>query len=204
MVYMVEMQKRSTKDLRKRSRLYQGHVDVSLMEPGTADFNILKDVCQIMVTPFDVFGRGLYRYTFKGVCLECPDLEIGDGAWRVFINTKGKNSHEFSREFLDFMKYITKSTGARAQASGSDKIKVIHKRVKEVKQSERIGVELMWKWEEMALERAEGREEGRIHEIYSLVQDGDLSPEQGARRLGTTIEVLKDRMSDSGYRYLEA
>ncbi len=215
-VYMMEMQKRDTKNLRKRSRFYQGHVDVSLMAPGTADFNSLKDVCQIMVTPFDVFDRGLYRYTFKGVCVECPDLEIGDGAWRVFINTKGKNAHEFSQEFLDFMKYITESTDRRAEASESEKIKAIHQRVKEVKQSEKTGVKIMQRWEELALERAEakeegwkegrkeGREEGRTYEIYSLVQEGDISPERGAKRLGITIEVLKARMSASGYQYLEA
>ncbi len=222
-VYMMEMQKRNTKNLSKRSRFYQGHVDVSLMVPGTVNFNSLKDVCQILVTPFDVFGRGLYRYTFKGVCVECPDLEIGDGAWRVFINTKGKNAHEFTQEFLDFMEYITKSTDTQARKSESEKIKTIHKRVKEVKKSEKTGVKLMWKWEEMALERAEARaagmregkregrregkiegiKEGRILEIYSLVQDGDLSLESAAKRLGITPLTLKNRLSAFGYQYPE-
>ena len=204
-IYMVGMQKRNTKNISRRSRFYQGHVDVSLLPPGTADFNILKDVCQIMVTPFDVFDRGLYLYTFKGVCVECPDLEIGDGAWRVFINTKGKNPQKFPREFLDFMRYITRSTDALAQESENEKIKIIHKRVKEVKQSEKAGVKVMRRWEELAMERAEakeeGREEGRTLEIYSMVQDGDISPERGARRLGITVEVLKDRMSASGDLY---
>ncbi len=212
-VYIVEMQKRNKKNSRRRSRFYQGHVDVSMMVPGTPDFNSLKDVCQIMVTPFDIFGRGLYRYTFRGVCVECPDLEIGDGAWRVFINTSGKNSHEFPQEFLDFMEYITESTDTRAQASESEKIKTIHKRVKEVKESEMMGIKLMRRWEELQWEKAEaraegreegreeGRAEGRTYEIYSMVQDGDISPECGAKRLGITVEVLKDRMSGSGYQY---
>ena len=145
-VYMVETQKRNTKNLSRRSRFYQGHVDVSLLAPGTVNFNSMKDVCQIMVTPFDVFDRGLYRYTFKGVCVECPDLEIGDGAWRVFINTKGKNSHEFTQEFLDFMEYITESSDALAQATTSERMKIIHRRVKEVKQSEKTGVKIMQMW----------------------------------------------------------
>ena len=63
----------------------------------------------------------------------------------------------------------------------------------------------MRRWEELAMERAEakeeGREEGRTLEIYSMVQDGDISPERGARRLGITVEVLKDRMSASGDLY---
>ncbi len=222
-VYMVETQKRNTKNLSRRSRFYQGHVDVSLLAPGTVNFNSMKDVCQIMVTPFDVFDRGLYRYTFKGVCVECPDLEIGDGAWRVFINTKGKNSHEFTQEFLDFMEYITKTTDTRAGRSESEKIKTIHRRVKEVKNSEITGLKLLRKWEEMTLEREEarakgmregrregrrkgreeGREEGRILEIYSMVQDGDLSLERAAKRRGITTLVLKDRLTASGYKYSE-
>lgn len=51
--------------------------------------------------------------------------------------------------------------------------------------------------------REEGREEGRTLEIYSMVQDGDTSPERAARRLGITIPILKSRMSVSGYRYPE-
>ena len=51
--------------------------------------------------------------------------------------------------------------------------------------------------------REEGREEGRMLEIYSMVQDGDTSPERAARRLGITIRILKNRMISSGYRYPE-
>lgn len=40
---------------------------------------------------FDIFKRGLYRYTFKNTCEECPNLKLDDGAWRVFINARGKN-----------------------------------------------------------------------------------------------------------------
>lgn len=47
------------------------------------------------------------------------------------------------------------------------------------------------------------REEGRTLEIYSMVQDGDTSPECAARRLGITIQMLKNRMIVSGYRYPE-
>ena len=49
--------------------------------------------------------------------------------------------------------------------------------------------------------REEGREEGRTLEIYSMVQDGDTSPERAAERLGITIPILKNRMIVSGYRY---
>ena len=112
--------------------VYQAQLDVSLLEPGSKGFNLLSDSCFILIAPFDLFGYGLYRYTFEGTCRECPDLKIGDGAIRVFINTKGENGQEFSREFLDFMEYITASTDEAANKTDSRRIKLIHKRVREI------------------------------------------------------------------------
>lgn len=51
-----------------------------------------------MVAPFDLFGKGLYRYTFEGTCRECPELKLGDGAVKIFINTNGTNKEDFSED----------------------------------------------------------------------------------------------------------
>lgn len=161
-IYYTEMQKRNTGNLRKRSRYYQAQLDVSLLEPGSTDFNLLNDSCFILVAPFDIFDRGLYRYTFEGTCRECPDLRLGDGALRVFINTKGKNREAFSQEFLDFMEYITSSTDEVAGNTKSARIKQLHGNVRKIKASEKMGVKYMQTWEELAYARQEGREEGRM------------------------------------------
>ncbi|MBO5055142.1 MAG: PD-(D/E)XK nuclease family transposase, partial [Lachnospiraceae bacterium] len=71
-IYYTEMQQRNTGNLRKRSRYYQAQLDVSLLEPGTRDFGALNDSCFILIAPFDIFGKGLCRYTFEGTCRECP------------------------------------------------------------------------------------------------------------------------------------
>ncbi len=49
--------------------------------------------------------------------------------------------------------------------------------------------------------RMEGRAEGRILELCSMVQDGDISPERAAKRLGITVPDLEQKMMVSGYRY---
>ncbi len=174
-LYYTEMQQRDTGNLRKRSRYYQAQLDVSLLEPGSKDFNLLNDSCFILIAPFDLFGRGLYRYTFEGVCRECPDLKLEDGAVRIFINTKGENRQDFSQEFLDFMEYINTTTDQTAKATKSNKIKLIHDRVKKVKLSEKMGVKYMQLWEEKAYlmedARAEGIAEGRAEGIAALILD---------------------------------
>ncbi len=160
-IYHTEMQKNNTGNLIKRSRYYQSQIDVSLLEPGSVDFNQLNDTCMILIAPFDIFGRGLYRYTFRGVCEECPDLWLPDGAVRIFINTQGTNREEFSQEFLDFMEYITNSTDKVAEKSNSPTIMEIHAGVQQIRLSEKMGVKYMQKWEERVYDRMEGREEGR-------------------------------------------
>ena len=160
-VYFTEMQKQDTGNLRRRSRYYQAQLDVSLLEPGTVNFNLLNDSCFILIAPFDLFKKGLYRYTFEGTCRECPELKIRDGAVRIFINTKGTNREEFSQEFLELMEYITASTDQVAGLSESPRIKLLHENVKKIRASEKMGVKYLQKWEELVYARDEGREEGR-------------------------------------------
>lgn len=148
-------------------------LDVSLLEPGSTDFNLLNDSCFILIAPFDLFGRGLYRYTFEGSCRECPDLRIGDGAVRIFINTEGKNQEDFSVEFLELMRYVKNTTDEVADASGSSKIRRIHQRIRKIKLSEKTGVKYMQRWEELAYARqdgiTEGREEGEQVKLIKLI-----------------------------------
>lgn len=199
-IYQMEMQQRNTYNLPKRSRYYQAQIDVSLLEPGSTNFNTLNDLTTIMVAPFDIFGYGLYRYTFEEQCLEVPNLKLNDGARRVFINTNGNNPDKFSKEFLDFMEYIINPSETLAVESDSEKIKRIHNRVCTIKQSEKIGVKLMQQWEEMyylkqeAREaglsegRAEGRAEGQLMLLKKQIHNGMISISDAAKCLDISVD----------------
>ena len=197
-LYYTEMQQKDTKNLRRRSRYYQAQLDVFLLAPGSKDFNLLSDSCLILVSPFDIFERGLYRYTFENICKECPDLKLEDGASRVFINTKGKNKCSFSQEFLDFMEYITNTTDEAAERTKSQKIKRIHEQVKRIKLSEKMGVKYMQLWEEKAYIREEGYEEGYeegdkkrlIHTICKKLRKGKAL-EQIADEVEESLDLVR-------------
>ena len=124
------------------------------------DFNRLNDTCLILITPFDLFDKGLYRYSFSGICEECPELKLQDGAIRVFINTKVTNRKNFSQEFLDFMEYLTDTSDRRAEEISSERIKAMHRAVQKIRASEKMGVKYMQKWEERVYDRLEGKSEG--------------------------------------------
>ena len=189
-VYYAEMQQRNTGNLIRRSRYYQVQLDVSLVEPGSTDFNLLNESCFILIAPFDIFGRGLYRYTFEETCRECPDLKLEDGALRVFINTKGTNRQDFSKdlsrcissgdtskersvcESLDFMEYIGETTEGTAKNADSERIRRIHKKIERIRKSEKAGLKYMQRWEELAYEREDGRKEGKAEGLAEGLEAG--------------------------------
>ena len=96
-------------DLRRRMRYYQGVLDSSLLSPGTRDFNELNDVCVIMIMPFDLFGQDKYVYTFVRCCKEDKNLELEDGAVRIFLNTRGKNDNEIPPERKAYLEKLEKT-----------------------------------------------------------------------------------------------
>lgn len=159
-VYNTEMQSKRKSDLAKRSRYYQALVDTNLLEPGIPDYNMLNATYIILIMTFDLFGHEKYCYTFEASCREVPGCTLGDGAVRIFLNTKGKNWEEVSQELIDFLAYVENSTDEVAEESESERLKRIHRRVCKVKSSEEVGVKYMQAWEEKYYEREEAREEG--------------------------------------------
>jgi len=160
-VYDTEVQQRNTYNLPKRTRLYQALIDVKLLAPGEENFNELNSVYVIIIAPFDLFGYGLYQYTFENKCKEVPELSLGDGATRIIFNTHGTNDAKTRPELIELLHYIENTTEEVSEHCQSDKIKEMQKRIRAIKSSEEVGVKYMQAWEELAEAKNEGREEGR-------------------------------------------
>ena len=198
-VYNTEMQAAWRNDLARRSRYYQGLIDASLLEPGTVNFNLLNDVCIIMIMPFDPFGEGKYCYTFREMCSENGELSLNDGALRIFLNTKGTNDHEVSRELVDFLHYIESVDGEIAHRSGSERLQKIHTRVSRVRQSEVVGVKYVQRWEEKYYDREEGRLSALLESVSSLMVNMGMTADEAMDALqisASTREILKTRLTD--------
>lgn len=149
-IYNLEFQHRNIGNLAKRGRFYQAHLDVTLLEPGDVDFGKLNDSYLIMITCFDLFGEGKYRYTCRMVCDEVPGAILKDGAVRIFLNTNGIDSEGVSQELIDFLHYAEDSSEYTCIKSQSERLNIIHERVCKIKQSEELGVKYMQEWEESA------------------------------------------------------
>ena len=210
-VYNTEMQTQRRADLAKRSRYYQAMVDTSLLEPGIPDYNLLNPSYIIMITPYDLFGYGLYQYTFQARCLERPECILHDGATRIFLNTRGNNDTEVSGELVEFLHYVEHTTSENADKTESQRIHRIHNRVCEVKANERVGVKYMQAWEERYYELEEAKEEGlneglkkgldkgahaKLKELVYKKLQKNKTAEEIADALEETVETIENLITE--------
>ena len=204
-VYDVEVQKKDTRNLPRRSRFYQSLMDGRLLKPGESDFNQLKDICLIIIAPFDIFGYEKYQYTFEMRCREVPQLSMEDGATRIFLNTHGKNPEDVSPELVELLYYMEHSNQRTSVSYQSSRVRELQGNVTTIVENEEMGVRFMQAWEELLLERQEGREEGLQEglqlQLQNLIKKKMLkgqSVEQIAEALEETperIQQLIDEMS---------
>lgn len=178
-VYNVEMErgKHRKATLPKRSRYYQGNIDLDIISAGE-DYKKLKKSFVIFICTFDPFGDRRHLYTFENKCVENPSLTLGDETTKIFLNTKG-NMHDVDPEMQEFLSYVENTTDDFASQARSPLIKEIHKKVTEVKESKEMEVEYMTLLqrdrENIELGREEGREEGR---------------EKGSNQMASLIRIL--------------
>lgn len=73
----------------------------------------LKRSYVIFICTFDLFGKGLHRYTFENVCLEDKKIRLNDGTAKIFLNTEG-TAEDVGRDLKAFLDYV----GGREPESG--------------------------------------------------------------------------------------
>lgn len=166
-IYNVEIQTTKQKELPKRSRYYQGMIDLNMIEKGEP-FQKLNESYVIFICTFDLFGKGLHRYTFRNICEEDSSISLDDEAVRIFFNTKG-TADDVSEEVKAYLNYI-EGTG-----SNDDFVKRLKTEVAKIKANQEWRAEfmtlLMRDQENVEKGRIEGRTEGRSEEKRSIIRN---------------------------------
>ena len=183
-VYNVEMQTGQNSNLPKRSRFYQSAIDLNQLGVGM-DYDSLKNTLVIFICTFDIFKKGLLRYTFKNICIEDKELALNDETTKIFINTKapleGKN---ISPKLANLIKYINSETISDEYTQKLDGA------VKQRRRSSDWRVKYM-KYELNLLERErEGEKRGEIR-----------GKKIGEKKLATLMDLLykANRFEDIGH-----
>lgn len=207
--YNIEMQTSNTGNLPKRSRYYQGTVDLNMISSG-AGYDELKKSYIIFINTFDLFGKGFPKYTFENICQESSDLHLDDGAVKVFINAKS-TIPGMSPELQGFLRYLC---GENPDTPLTDRIQNEVVKSRNNVRWERIYMLLEEKYKaffaegraegrELGLEegRAEGREEGRAEGREEGRAEGRKEGREEGREEGRIDTILE--MFESGYLPVE-
>ncbi len=172
-VFNLEMQTTNKRNLPKRSRYYQGLIDLNTIEKGE-NYKKLKESYVIFICTFDPFHQGKAQYTFENFCQEDKELKLNDGTKKIFFNAKDYINAE-DEEVREFLKYVN------GEKSDSPFVKEIKDRVAKVKASKEWRLEYVtllmreqeiWEEaEEKGIEKGieKGREEEREEGIRGLV-----------------------------------
>lgn len=103
-VYNIEMQTSVDDNLPKRTRYYQGIVDMDLLGKGIEYKNLKKSFIIFLCTE-DPFEDNSYMYTFENRCIENLNLPLGDETVKIFLNANG-TSGEVSQKIKNLAKYM--------------------------------------------------------------------------------------------------
>ena len=166
-VYNIEIQTTKKKNLPKRTRYYQGMIDLNIIDKGK-DYTNLKKSYVIFICTYDPFDAGRYVYTFENQCQEDGSIYLGDDATKIILNTEGTvgNINEDLKDTLDFM------AGRKPKGSYA---KGLENAVDEVKESEK------WRREYMTLfmRDKENQRLGRLEQTVTVIRRGQKKLEQG-------------------------
>lgn len=171
-VFNVEMQTTNQKDLGKRSRYYQGMIDLNTIEKGES-YHKLKESYVIFICTFDPFGKERAEYWFENYCEQDRRLKLGDGAKKIFFNTKAYEKEE-DINTRAFLKYVN------GEESENAFVQEIEEKVEQIKENRE------WRREYMTLQMREqeireeywqkglkkGREEGLEKGLEKGIEKG--------------------------------
>ena len=194
-IFDVEMQTYQD-DLPRRSRFYNGMIDRKLLKPG-GNYKDLKECFIIFISTKQVFdGYNKCIYQFENRCKNDPDLILNDGVHKIFVTPDGDDS-ALPNDVREFLLYLRDPAKAVSRNKLLDSIETA---VSENRLNAQMEEEYMYLEDYGRQQREIGSAEGKLELLFSLVQDGDLSTEIAAAKVGLTQKEFEDRMTAAGYR----
>ncbi len=187
-VFDIEMQCTNGNDqeLPKRTRYYQGMIDMELLEKG-GDYDDLNPSFIIFICTFDPFHKGLPMYTFRNQCVECDGLELRDETTKLFLNSKS-HSETIDPDIAAFLRYVD---GKAAEGQFTQTVAQEVLRIKEHKEMRR---EYMTLAMELRRQKNIGRNEEKEKMIFKL-SNMHMSIEFIAEATETSPEFIEKVLS---------
>lgn len=195
-LYDIEVQTVNQNNIPKRMRYYQSLIDREQMPSGEYDYCKLPKTIIVFVTDFDLFGKGLYRYTFENICIENNSLTLGDESIKVVLSTKGTDGSGVKPELIELLEYFHNSTEETANKASSDFVKKLDKMLEPIKNSTKFGGDYMSYQEAMYTERKMGMQEGEKLGFQKGKTEERNKLEKKLREKGMSEKEIKAILAD--------
>lgn len=195
-MFNVEMQAYMDRDIRKRSRYYQGVMDVNSLKKGM-DYGELPRSFVIFICNYDVFGLDKPIYAFENRCVQEDGLRLGDDAYRIFLcltpHFADANIDEDIKAFLFYIKGIVKEDNQFIQR--------LNEELYNVKNNKLWRKEYMKYELDLMMMRKMGYEEGKeaAQEEINAMKELQGATEKRAQDAEQKVSVLMGRLSELGY-----
>ena len=181
-VYNIEMQTTENRNLPKRTRYYQGMIDLNILEKGD-NYKDLKRSFVIFVCTFDLFGEGRHIYTFENRCIQNLDLGLGDDTTKIILNTKG-TMDDVTPEMKKLLDFID------GKEPEDDFTRELDEAVQSVRKNEKWRLDYMTLQMNYQEKYEQGVEQEKIDSAMRMIEDGDLPLEKVAMYSGLTLEQV--------------
>jgi len=179
-IYDIEMQTVTLKELAKRMRYYQGMIDMECIGAGEP-YKKLKKTYIIFICTFDFYGAGRHIYTFKNLCLEDANIEMGDDTSKIVISTKG-TMDDVDSEMKQFLEYLD------SKAPVTEFTREIDAKVKEAIKQEKWRSDYMTLAMKYREEREAGKAETLVHTVDALMENMHLQLEEALKMINLTSD----------------
>ena len=190
-VYNIEMQTTDQKSLPKRSRYYQGMIDLNLIERG-ARFSELKKSYVIFICLRDPFEDGKPLYWFENR-ERLTGKPLNDESHKIFLNADCQKDSPANDELRSFLEFI------RNGSANTDLTRALKKQVDQAINHDEWRAEYMtlllrdqqMRDEGHAEGLAEGRAEGRKSIISAMLKNG-MTPEAVSNACSAPLDEVQN------------
>ena len=185
-VYNIEMQTTENRHLAKRTRYYQGMIDLNILEKGD-NYKDLKRSFVIFVCTFDLFGQNRHIYTFENRCVQNTKLGLGDDTTKIILNTKG-TLDDISPELKRLLDFID------GKEPEDDYTRELDKAVQSVRNNEKWRLDYMTLQMQYQEKYEQGFNEGdrkrAISVAIKMIEANKLTSEEIAMYTGLALEQV--------------
>jgi len=181
-VYNIEMQTTENRNLPKRTRYYQGMIDLNILEKGD-NYKTLKRSFVIFVCTFDLFGEGRHIYTFENRCIQNPKLGLGDDTTKIILNTKG-TMDDVTPEMKRLLDFID------GKEPEDDFTRELDEAVQSVRKNEKWRLDYMTLQMNYQEKYEQGVEQEKRQSALRMIEAGKLSSEEIALYSGLALEQV--------------